>query len=46
MNYGIVGGLKGAEAFRDCAMVKEIVSNFIKSDKLVAAICAAPGNEN
>merc|ERR1711974_406400 len=36
------GGLGGAQAFRDSNNVKEIVTNFLSANKLVAAICASP----
>ncbi|CAK9884103.1 MAG: Protein/nucleic acid deglycase 3 [Candidatus Erwinia impunctatus] len=37
------GGLKGAEAFRDSPLLVETVRQFHLSEKIVAAICAAPG---
>ncbi|HEX4502888.1 MAG TPA: protein deglycase YajL [Scandinavium sp.] len=37
------GGLKGAEYFRDSALLVETVKQFHRSGRIVAAICAAAG---
>ncbi|MGV3346720.1 protein deglycase YajL, partial [Enterobacteriaceae bacterium LUAb1] len=37
------GGLQGAEYFRDSALLIETLRQFIRSGRIVAAICASPG---